>query len=126
VVTDDVALRAVSESAPRRKGGAPSVETDSTEVTLAKRLLDYATQCGFVFVRAALGEDAPLVGNRVSDHWVDLIHLEGFSRDCFALRQPLSALSTPGNSRVERRIDGSALEVLNEVLTWELGPEPTG
>jgi hypothetical protein len=104
----------------------PPVETDSAEVTLAKRLLDYAKQCGFVFLRAAPGDDAPLVGNRVSGNWVDLIHIEGFSRDCFALRQPLSALSTPGNSPVERRIEGSALEVLNEVLTWELGPEPTG
>jgi hypothetical protein len=103
----------------------PPVETDSAEVTLAKRLLDCAKQCGFVFLRAAPGEDAALVGNRVSGNWVDLIHLEGFSRDCFALRQPLSALSTPGNPRVERRIDGSALDVLNEVLTWELGPEPT-
>jgi len=103
----------------------PPVETDGVDVTLAKRLLDYATQCGFVFLRVAPGEDAPLVGNRVSGDWVDLIHLEGFSHGCFALRTPISALSVPGNCRGERRIDGSALEVLNEVLTWELGPEPT-
>ena len=102
------------------------VVTDSADVTLAKRLLDYAKQCGFVFLRAAPGEDAPLVGNRVSGDWVDLIHLEGFSRDCFALRRRTSSLSIPGNSLVERRVDGSALEVLNEVLTWELGAESTG
>jgi hypothetical protein len=101
------------------------VVTDSADVTLAKRLLDYAKQCGFVFLRAAPGEDAPLVGNRVSGDWVDLIHLEGFSRNCFALRKRTSSLSVPGNTLVERRVDGSALEVLNEVLTWELGAGST-
>lgn len=100
--------------------------TDSAEVTIAKRLLDYAKQCGFVFLRAAPGEDGPLVGNRVSGDWVDLIHIEGFSSDCFALRKRTSSLSAPGNSLVERRVTGSALDVLNEVLTWEQGPEPTG
>ena len=99
---------------------------ENADVTLAKQLLDYAKQSGFVFLRAAPGEDAPLVGNRVSGNWVDLIHLEGFSHDCFALRKPLSSLNIPQNARVERRVDGSALEVLNEVLTWEPGPEPTG
>lgn len=103
----------------------PPVVTDSADVTLAKRLLDYAKQCGFVFLRAAPGEDAPLVGNRVSGGWVDLIHLEGFSRDCFALRKRASSLNIPGDSLVERRVDGSALDVLNEVLTWELGAEST-
>jgi hypothetical protein len=109
----------------RERDVPPLVVTDSADVTLAKRLLDYAKQCGFVFLRAAPGEDAPLVGNRVSGDWVDLIHLEGFSRDCFALRKRTSSLSIPGNSLVERRVDGSALEVLSEVLTWELGAEPT-
>ncbi|MGH3671161.1 MAG: hypothetical protein ACRDSH_11070 [Pseudonocardiaceae bacterium] len=99
---------------------------DSADVTLAKRLLDYAKQRGFVFQRAAPGEDAPLVGNRVSGNWVDLIHIEGFSRDCFAWRKQVSSLIVPGNSLVERRVDGSVFEVLNEVLTWEPGPEPTG
>jgi hypothetical protein len=125
-VTDDMALRAVSPGSPRGKGVPASVVTESADVTLAKRLLDYAKQCGFVFLRAAPGEDAPLVGNRISGDWVDLIHLEGFSCDCFALRKRTCSLSTPGNSLVERRVDGSALDVLNEVLTWELGAEPTG
>jgi hypothetical protein len=59
----------------RERDVPPLVVTDSADVTLAKRLLDYAKQCGFVFLRAAPGEDAPLVGNRVSGDWVDLIHL---------------------------------------------------
>jgi hypothetical protein len=108
-----------------QKRGSSPVVTENADITLAQRLLDYAKQSGFVFLRAAPGEDAPLVGNRISANWVDLIHIEGFSRDCFALRKPLSSLNIPGNARVERRVDGSALEVLNEVLTWELGPQPT-
>jgi hypothetical protein len=55
---------------------------DSPDVLIAKRLLDHAKQGGFPFQRAAPGADAPLVGHRVSDGWVDLIHLDGFSRDC--------------------------------------------
>lgn len=58
--------------------------TDSSDIVIAKRLLDYAKQGGFTFQRAAPGEDGPLVGYRVSDSWLDLIHIEGFSRDCFA------------------------------------------
>jgi hypothetical protein len=30
------------------------------------------------------GPDGPLVGRRVSDGWVDVIHIEGFSHDCSA------------------------------------------
>jgi hypothetical protein len=100
------------------------VVTDSADVTLAKRLLDYAKQQGFEFQRAAPGEDAPLVGKRVSGNWVDLIHIEGFSRDCFAWRKCISSLIAPENS-MECQVDGSVLDVLNEVLTWELGPDPT-
>lgn len=50
---------------------------DSPDVVIAKRLLDYAEQGGFTFQRVAPGEDGPLVGYRVSDSSVDLIHIEG-------------------------------------------------
>lgn len=96
--------------------------TDSPDVVIAKRLLDYARQGGFKFQRAAPGEDGPLVGYRVSDHWVDLIHIEGFSRDCFAWRQRTSSLIVSQDALVQRQVEGSALDVLNEVLRWE--PEP--
>lgn len=75
--------------------------------------------CGFEFHRIAPGEDGPLVGNRVSGGWVDIINIEGFSRGCLALRQRISSLILPRDTLVERRVDGSALDVLNEVLTWE-------
>lgn len=94
---------------------------DSPDVVLAKRLLDYAKLRGFEFQRIAPGEDGPLVGNRVSGDWVDIIHIEGFSRDCLALRQQTSPPIVPGDALVQRRVDGSALDVLNEVLTWETG-----
>jgi hypothetical protein len=74
---------------------------------------------GFQFRRVAPGEDGPLVGYRVSDDWLDLIHIEGFSRNCFAWRKRTSSLIVPGDALVARRANGDALNVLNEVLTWQ-------
>ena len=62
-----------------------------------------------------------MVGNRVTGGWVDTIHIEGFSRDCFAWRKRISPLIVPWNGLVERQVGGSALTVLSEVLTWETG-----
>ncbi|MGH3823038.1 MAG: hypothetical protein ACRDRA_09430 [Pseudonocardiaceae bacterium] len=98
------------------------VENESPDLVLAKRLLDLAKLSGFEFERAASGEDAPLVGHRVSNRWVDLIHIEGFSRDCFAWRKRISPLIVQGDGLVEHQVNGSAVDVLNEVLTWETGP----
>ncbi|MGH3811689.1 MAG: hypothetical protein ACRDUV_04425 [Pseudonocardiaceae bacterium] len=97
------------------------MEADSPDVVIAKRLLDHLTLRGFQFQRIAPGEDGPLVGNRVTDECVDMIHIEGFSRDCFAWRQRTSSLIVPGDGLVERRASGDALNVLNEVLTWKTG-----
>jgi hypothetical protein len=94
---------------------------DSPDVVIAKRLLDHATLGGFTFQRAAPGEDGPLVGHRASGDWVDLIHIEGFSRDCFAWRKRMSSLIVSEDALVQRQVEGSALKVLNEVLTWESG-----
>lgn len=96
--------------------------TDSPDVMIAKRLLDYAKQGGFRFQRVAPGEDGALVGYRVSDSWLDLIHIGGFSRDCFAWRKRISSLAVSSDALVQRQVEGSALEVLNEVLRWEPGP----
>jgi hypothetical protein len=57
-------------------------------VVIAKGLLDQVKLRGFVFRRAASGEDGPLVGHRVSGD----------------------------------RVEGSALDVLTEVLSWEPPP----
>jgi hypothetical protein len=95
------------------------MQTDYPDLVIAKRLLDHLKTLGFQFQRAALGEDGPLVGYRISDDYLDLVHIEGFSRDCFAWRKRASSLIVPGNGVVERRSDGSALNVLNDVLTWQ-------
>ncbi len=92
---------------------------DSPDVVIAKQLLDDAKRSGFTFQRAASGVDGPLVGHRVSDDWVDLIHIEGFSRDCFAWRQRTSSLIVSKDALVQRQVEGSALDVLTEVLNWE-------
>lgn len=97
------------------------MSADSPDLIIAKRLLDHLKLCGFEFRRTAPGADAPLFGHRVSDDWVDTIQIEGFSRGCFAWRQRASPLIVPGDELVECRVAGSALTVLNEVLTWEMG-----
>jgi hypothetical protein len=101
------------------------VETlDSPDVVIAKQLLDHARLCGFTFHRMASGGDAPLVGHRISEDWVDLVRIEGFSRDCSAWREWTSSLIVSPDELVhcQRRVQGSAVHVLNEVLTWELSP----
>lgn len=95
---------------------------DSPDVVIAKRLLDHAKLRGFAFQRAAPGADGPLVGKRVNGDWMDIIRIAGFSRDCVAVRQRTSSLILPGGALVERRVEGNALDVLNEVLTWEPPP----
>lgn len=94
----------------------------SPELMTAQRLLDHAKRDGFTFQRAASGIDGPLVGHRVGDDWVDLIHIEGFSRDCFAWRKRATSLIVPQDAWVQRRVAGSALDVLGEVLSWK--PQP--
>ncbi|MGH3902275.1 MAG: hypothetical protein ACRDTA_29295 [Pseudonocardiaceae bacterium] len=97
------------------------MQTDSPDLVIAKRLLDQLKLRGFQFRRVATGVDGPLVGNWVSGGWVDAIHIEGFSRDCFAWRKRASPLIVPGDGLMEHRADGSVLSVLNAVLTWETG-----
>lgn len=92
---------------------------DSPDLVIAKRLLDYAKQGGFTFQRAAPGEDGPLVGYRLGDRWVDLIHIEGFCDNCFAWRKRTSSLIVSDDALVQRQVEGSALDVLNEVLVWD-------
>lgn len=89
---------------------------DSPDVVIAKRLLDQVKQAGFIFQRVASGEDAPLAGYRISDGWVDLIHIEGFSRDCFAWRQRVSSLIVSHDTLVQRMAEGSALDVSKSFL----------
>lgn len=106
----------------RRRHVAQRTRADSPDLVIAQRLLDHLKLRGFQFQRAAPGVDGPLVGSRVSGEWVDLTHIEGFSRDCFAWRKRTSSLIVPGDGLVEHRVHGHALTVLNTVLTWEAGP----
>jgi hypothetical protein len=95
------------------------VGSDSPDVVIAERLLDRLKVGGFVFRRIAPGEDGPVVGNRMTGDYLDMIHIEGFSRDCCAWRQQCSSLIVPEGALVQRRTQGSALEVLTGVLSWE-------
>ncbi|MGH3821985.1 MAG: hypothetical protein ACRDRA_03970 [Pseudonocardiaceae bacterium] len=89
---------------------------DSPDVVIAKRLLDDAKRGGFIFQRVAPGEDAPLVGYRVGDGWAELIHIEGFSRNCFAWRKRTSSLIVSADALVQQQVEGSALEVPTGLL----------
>lgn len=91
---------------------------DSAEVVVAKRLLDHVKARGFQFQRVAEGPDGALLGIRRVDEWTDTVYLDGFSRDCYAMRERTTSLVVPGGALVERRATGDALNVLNYVLAW--------
>ncbi|MGH3794705.1 MAG: hypothetical protein ACRDRT_19215 [Pseudonocardiaceae bacterium] len=95
------------------------MSTDSPDLVIAKRLLDQLKLHGFQFRRIAPGADGPVLGKRAGGDCVDTIYLKGFSRDCSAWRKRTSSLIVPGDGLVERRTEGSALNVLNDVLTWK-------
>ncbi len=97
----------------------PQMRDDSPDLVIAMQLLDHLKLCGFEFRRGSPGEDGPLVGHRISCEWVDLVHIEGFSRDCFAWRKRTSSLIVSEEALVQCRVEGSAVDVLNEVLDWE-------
>jgi hypothetical protein len=86
---------------------------------IAKRLLDHAKLRGFRFRRVAEGLDGAMLGTRRTGEWSDTVYLNGFSRDCYALRERITSLVVPGHALVERRATGDALNVLNAVLTWD-------
>ena len=92
---------------------------DSPDLVIAKRLLDHAKARGFQFQRVAEGPDGALLGTRRTGEWADTLYLNGFSRDCYALRERTTSLVVPGHALVELRATGDALNVLNTVLTWE-------
>ena len=94
---------------------------DSLDLVIAKRLLDHVKLRGFQFQRVAAGPDAALLGTRRTGEWTDTLYLDGFSRDCYALRERVTSLLVPGHALVEHRVAGGALNVLNAVLTWETG-----
>ena len=89
---------------------------DGPQLAAAKRLLDAATDAGFVFQRIAPGPDGPLCGVRQSRNWLDEIYLGGFADSCTALRRRRYSLVVPGGLPVAARIDGDAIEVLQTVV----------
>lgn len=92
--------------------------TDSPDLVIAKRLLDLVKAEGFQFQRVAEGPDGALLGIRQTDEGTDTLYLEGFSQGCYAMRERKASLVVPGHVPVECRATGSALNVLNSVLTW--------
>ncbi|MGQ0778839.1 MAG: hypothetical protein ACT4NY_31260 [Pseudonocardiales bacterium] len=93
-------------------------DPEPPDLTIAKRLLDACKRQGFVCQRVGTGEDAPLLCTRERNEYRDEILLNGFSADCFAVRQRTSRLVIVGGGTALYQCEGSALTVLNTVLTW--------
>ncbi|MGH3718035.1 MAG: hypothetical protein ACRDRI_04180 [Pseudonocardiaceae bacterium] len=91
--------------------------TDSPDLDLAERLLDEVKAQGFQFRRVD-GLDGALLGTRRIGEWTELVYLDGFSRNCYAMRERKTSLVAPDHAWAESRVDGGALNVLNTVLTW--------
>ena len=93
--------------------------TDNPDLVTGKRLLDAAKGHGFTFRRIAPGPDGPLEGVRETAGWRDVVHLGGFSNRCYAWRERRSSLLLSATaSRAQIRTQGSAQDVLTEVLSW--------
>ncbi|MGH4015735.1 MAG: hypothetical protein ACRDSL_17785 [Pseudonocardiaceae bacterium] len=92
------------------------MNADNPDLARAFRLIDCVKLRGFSFHSDTTAAGGPLVGSRISAEWVDTIHLEGFTRDCFAWRHRVG-----GAGPAEHRVEGSALQVLTVVLSWEAG-----
>lgn len=88
------------------------------DLAIAMRLLDAAKRQGFVCQQVGSGEDAPLLCTRERDEYRDTILIDGFDQGCHAIRQRNSRLIIAGDDRTVYEIEGSALSVLNTVLTW--------
>lgn len=93
-------------------------DVEPPDLTVAKRLLDTCKRQGFVCQRVGTGEDAPLLCTRDRGEYRDEILLNGFSAECFAVRQRSSRLVIVGGGNTLYQCEGSALTVLNTVLTW--------
>lgn len=85
---------------------------------IGRRMLDAVKRAGFEFARIAPGPDGPIEGIRENDQWRDVIYIGGFSDGCYAWRERQTALIVPGGSLATIRTEGSAIDVLNEVLGW--------
>lgn len=90
---------------------------DSPDLVVAKQLLDEVRAQGFQFRRVG-GPDGALLGTRHTGEWTELVYLDGFGRNCYAMRERKTSLVVPDGALFESRVDGDALNVLNTVLTW--------
>lgn len=95
---------------------------DQTEVpdylTISTRLLDHAKVKGFHFRRVLATVDAPLVGVRYRPRRTEVIRIDGWRANCSAWKQPNRLVLSGPPVGAEDYVEGSALNVLNRVLTW--------
>lgn len=96
---------------------------DTTEtpdyLTISMRLLDHAKVKGFYFHRAMPTVDAPLVGTRHRPGWTEVIRIDGWRENCSAWKQPNRLVLADPPIGADDYVSGSALNVLNRVVTWQ-------
>lgn len=92
-----------------------ALNADDPYVVTAVRLLNHVRLRGFAFDVDATATGGPLVGTRISEEWIDTIHIEGVSRNCVAWRQRRGE-----GGQVWHRVEGDAAAVLAEALSWEV------
>jgi hypothetical protein len=85
---------------------------------ISKRLLDHAKVHGFYFRRTHPGRDAPLVGIRYRVGLTEVIRIDGWRHNCRAWRQQSKLVLAKPSEDAADYIEGSALNVLNKVVTW--------
>lgn len=87
-------------------------------LTISMRLLDHAKSHGFYFRRVKPLIDAPLIGIRYRHGLTEVIRIGGWSRDCSAWKQANRLVLARPPEDAEDYVSGSALHVLNRVVTW--------
>ena len=99
------------------------MQQDTTEtpeyLTISMRLLDHAKVKGFYFRRTKPTVDAPLVGVRYRRIWTEVIRIDGWRENCTAWKQPNRLVLAGPPVGAEDYVEGSALNVLNRVATWQ-------
>lgn len=112
----------MAANGPANHAASGSAETTGTPppdyLTISMRLLDHAKVHGFHFCRTKPTVDAPLVGIRYRKNWTEVVRIDGWRADCSAWKQPNRLVLARPPAKAEDHVSGSALNVLDRVVSW--------
>lgn len=87
-------------------------------LTISMELLNHAKRKGFHFRRTLPTVDAPMVGIRYRRTWTEVIRIDGWKENCSAWKQSNRLVLAGPPAGATDYIEGSALNVINRVITW--------